>query len=68
MSTIGSRIGAARRAAGLTLEEVGAKVGVTKQSVSYWEADETSPRADLLAELAKVLGVSVGHLFGERAK
>ena len=64
-NTLGSRIGDGRRALSLTVEQLAERVGVSKQTVSQWETDQTSPRAGLLPTLAEVLGVSIASLFGE---
>ena len=34
---------------------------------AHWEAGRIKPRADVLPKLARVLGVTVGELFGEAA-
>jgi putative transcriptional regulator len=61
------RIRSLRTAANLTLESVAEAVGVDRSAVAHWEAGRNKPRADVLPRLARVLGVSVGVLFGEAA-
>ena len=43
--TLGERIQSLRKAAGLSQEELGDKLGVARQSVSKWESDTTIPEA-----------------------
>ena len=62
--SLGENIRAARKAAGLSQEELGERLGVVSQTVSKWERDESSPDAALLPELANTLGVSLDRLFG----
>ncbi|MBR4703335.1 MAG: helix-turn-helix transcriptional regulator [Oscillospiraceae bacterium] len=62
--SLGENIRQARKAAGISQEELGAALGVVSQTVSKWERDESSPDAALLPELAKALGISLDRLFG----
>ena len=62
--SLGTNIRAARKAAGLSQEELGERLGVVSQTVSKWERDESSPDAALLPPLAEALGVSLDRLFG----
>lgn len=61
--TIGKRIAAARRAAGLSQEGLAAQIGVSRQAVAKWEADASLPGADNLQELAKALNTSCDELL-----
>ncbi len=60
---IGEQIKKFRRKKGLTQEELGRKIGVTTQAVSNWERGGV-PDAELLPDIADVLGVTVDMLFG----
>ena len=42
--TIGQTIAAERRKLGLSQEQLGEKMGVTRQSISKWESDAALPR------------------------
>jgi Zn-dependent peptidase ImmA (M78 family) len=54
----GERLKAARKMAGLSLEELAQKVGeLTKQAISYYETGKRQPDSKTLLRLAKVLGV-----------
>ena len=47
------RIAAVRKAAGLTQEQLGELLGVTRQAVSKWESGQTTPDAATIAALCK---------------
>lgn len=60
---VGEKIQSARRAAGLTQEQLAARVYVTRQAVSRWETGESEPGIDMRKLLASVLGVPVTQLL-----
>lgn len=62
--TLGQQIQALRKAAGLSQEELGEKLGVARQSVSKWESDATVPELEKLIAMSKLFGVSMGSLLG----
>lgn len=56
MERIGERIRSAREALGLSREQLGRAVGMSRQSVRLWENGEIrSPRAETLLRLARRL-------------
>ena len=57
------RIAAVRKAAGLTQEQLGELLGVTRQAVSKWESGQTSPDAATLAALCEKLCVSADYIL-----
>lgn len=62
---IGEYIKLRRQALGLTLEEVGNFVGVSKSTVKKWETGHISNmRRDRIALLAKILQIEPAALFG----
>lgn len=63
MSDILPGIRARRKAAGLSLEELAAAVGCTRQAAALWEAGQTLPTADRLPQLAAALGCSIDDLY-----
>lgn len=65
-SILGKKIKEYRTMKGITQEELGSLVGVTTQAVSKWERGGT-PDAELLPDIARVLGVSIDTLFGIRS-
>lgn len=54
-----------RIAAGLSLDELAAAVGCTRQAAALWETGQTLPTADRLPEIARALGCSIDDLFTE---
>jgi len=60
---IGENIKAARKAKGLSQEEVAARLGVVRQTVSKWEKGLSVPDADLLVQMARLLEVPVDDLL-----
>ena len=64
--SIGTNIRSLREERGLTQEQLADKLGVTFQSVSYWERDEYKPDIEKIIKLAEVFDVSVSALIEER--
>lgn len=60
---IAKRLYEYRRAAGLSQEQVAAKIGVSRQAVSKWECAEASPDTDNLIALALLYGITVDELL-----
>jgi transcriptional regulator with XRE-family HTH domain len=57
------RIREARRALGLTQDELARRVGVSRSAIAQWETDRTGQVRANLARVAAVLGVSSGYLL-----
>lgn len=55
----------ARKAKGLSQEELAVKLNVVRQTVSKWENGLSVPDSNLLISLAAVLDTSVSSLLGE---
>lgn len=53
-----------RTQAGLTQQQLGAQIGVTKSVISYYELQERLPSLDVLIKLAAVFHVSADYLLG----
>jgi len=62
-ATLGDRLTAAREAAGMTLSEAAARLGVRGKTLRDWENDVSEPRANRLQMLAALLGVSLRWLL-----
>lgn len=60
---LGQNILKLRKKIGLSQEELAEKVAVTRQTISNWELEETTPNSDQLKLLSKVLNVSVDDLI-----
>ncbi|WP_082925684.1 helix-turn-helix domain-containing protein [Xanthomonas nasturtii] len=69
MNSFGDRLRKYRTAAGLTQEQLGFSVGVTKSSVSAWENNRETPSFRTLADLSQALNQSLDSLVldGEAA-
>ena len=54
-----------RKKEGLSQEELGYKLNVTRQTVSKWELGQTTPEMEKLIEMSKVFNISVDELINE---
>lgn len=61
---IGSRLSVCRQNKNLTQEELAYRLGITPQALSKWERDVSFPDISMLADLARLLGVSSDFLLG----
>lgn len=62
--TFGERLQQVRKAAGLSQEQLGDLIGMSRQAVSKWETEQAAPDIETLARLCGVLGVSADELLG----
>ena len=62
--TLGQRIQELRKGLNLSQEELGERMGVSRQAISKWEGDQTIPELDKLIALSKLFGLTVGQLLG----
>ena len=53
-----------REKRGMTLEEMAAYLGTTKQALSRYERGERTPKITLAAKYAKLLNIELGDLIG----
>ena len=60
---LGENILKYRKKRGLSQEQLGEEVDVTRQTISNWELGETSPNSDQLKALSKALNVSIDELL-----
>lgn len=60
--TLGQRISLYRKKLNISQEELGVRLGVSRQAVSKWETDLSAPDLNNLIGLARELGVSVAEL------
>ena len=61
--TLGERITLARKKAGLSQEQLGDRLGVSRQAVSKWESSQANPDVAYVAELCRICGVSCDWLL-----
>lgn len=64
LSKLGRTIAEARKAQGLTQEQLGSELGVSPQAVSRWENGESAPDIALVPDLCRILGISADTLLG----
>ena len=55
----GSKILGYRKKAGLSQEELGYKLNVTRQSVSLWETNQAQPSLENLIALSKIFNIFI---------
>lgn len=61
--TTGEKIAALRRKAGMSQEALADQLGISRQAVSKWEADQAVPGMDNLVELGRIFGVPVDAIL-----
>ena len=61
--TLGERIALARKKAGLSQEQLGDRLGVSRQAVSKWESGQTVPDAITIGRLCLALHVSADYVL-----
>ncbi|RED51610.1 helix-turn-helix domain-containing protein [Aestuariispira insulae] len=61
--TMGARIEQARLAKGLNVTQLSRRIAVKPTTLKNWESDRSEPRANKMAMVAGVLGVSVQWLL-----
>lgn len=59
-----NKIKKCRLDAGFAQKYIAKQIGVSNQTVSYWETGQRTPSADNYKQLADIFGVSVGYLMG----
>ena len=63
MMRLGNSLFHARKKSGLTQEEVADKLGVSRQTISKWETDETLPDIRQSKRMAQLYGVTLDELI-----
>ena len=53
-----------RKQRGWSQEELGNRIGVTRQTVSKWEMGQSTPELEKLVELSRLFGMSIDRLVG----
>lgn len=62
--TLGKKLCALRKSAGLTQDAVAERMGVSPQAVSKWENDFSCPDIMMLPKIARLYGIQIDDLFG----
>lgn len=60
---IAMKLRAFRRAKGLTCQDVGERLGLSKSTVSAWEVGRNQPDADTLINLCRLYGADISDFF-----
>lgn len=67
--TLGNRLYEMRKAKGLSQENVADILGVTRQTVSKWETDQTTPDFDKILPICQLYNITTERLLtGEKAE
>ena len=61
--SLGNRLFHARKKQGLSQEDVAGKLGVSRQTVSKWETDETLPDIRQAKQMARLYNLSLDELI-----
>lgn len=63
-TAFGTRLHAAREAAGLSQAQVADKLGITQAAYAFWERRKVALRPEQIEQVAAILGVAAEQLFG----
>ena len=61
---VGARLKEARKAKGITQDELGEILGLSKAAISLYESEKRNPKLETIIEMMYVLGVSADYLLG----
>lgn len=65
---LGDKILQLRKKNGLSQEQLGEKVYVTRQTISNWELGETTPNPEQLKKMSKAFNVSIDEILDNDSK
>lgn len=65
--TFGRRLRQIRKERGLTQDELGAVLGLSKQQISQYETEIREPRTIRIHDIARRLNMSIGELLGSKS-
>lgn len=63
--SFGDKLIKLRKKEGMSQEELGEKLGVTRQTVSKWELGQTTPEMDKLRDISTLFDISVNYLMND---
>ena len=63
--TFGEKITDLRKKNGFTQEELAEKLNITRQTISKWELDQSTPDLEYIGKLSEIFGVSTDYLIKE---
>lgn len=62
---IGNKINQLRKLSGMTQEQLAEKLNVSRQTISKWESDSTSPDLESIVKISRIFHVSLDGLLKE---
>lgn len=65
MKTVGDKILELREINGLSQEELGDEIDVSRQTISHWELNETSPSAKYMQKLCEFFKVDANYFLND---
>ena len=65
---LGARVAQARKAHGLTQQQLGDQLGIPQQTLAHYEGGTTRFPASMLPSLAQILGLTLDELMGQEVK
>lgn len=68
LESLGPRIRAARKAKGMTQEDLAESIGAARPSISNWENNKVKPDSESLSKLAEILDIPLSHLLDDDGK
>lgn len=66
LDEFGENLQALRRRQGLSQEQLAEKLSVTRQTISKWERNQSTPDLNYLCELSGIFGISLDALIKAR--
>ena len=60
---IGNKLNQLRKLSGMTQEQLAEKINVSRQTISKWESDNTSPDLESIVKISKIFHVSLDDLL-----
>ena len=63
--SLGDKITALRKSRGMSQEQLGEHLSVSRQAVSKWELNESVPDVDKVVQLSKLFGVTTDYLIND---
>lgn len=62
---IGNKLNQLRKLSGMTQEQLAEKLNVSRQTISKWESDSTTPDLESIVKISRIFHVSLDDLFRE---
>lgn len=66
--TLGEKIQQLRKISGLSQEQLGDQLGVSRQAISKWELNESTPDLDKIIQLGRIFSISLDDLLADASQ